>query len=77
MNEIAKREKFATQVDAAIIAELKSLAQEEGRQIQSVVEEALKSYLDAKSGAKPRAHVRKAYMNSHGKYAPLYKKLAQ
>ena len=31
MNEINKREKFATQVDAAIIAELKSLAQAEGR----------------------------------------------
>lgn len=77
MNEINKREKFATQVDAAIIAELKSLAQAEGRQIQSVVEEALKSYLDAKSGAKPRSHVMKAYMRSHGKYAPLYKKLAQ
>ena len=42
-----------------------------------MVEEALKSYLDAKSGAKPRAHVMKAYMKSHGKYAPLYKKLAQ
>ena len=77
MNEINKREKFATQVDSSILAEIKSLAQAEGRQIQSLVEEALKSYLDAKSGVKPRAHVMKAYMKSHGKYAPLYKKLAR
>lgn len=33
MNESAKHEKFANQVDAAIIAELKSLAQAEGRQV--------------------------------------------
>ncbi len=35
------REKFATQVDSNLLAELRSLANEEGRQIQAIVEEAL------------------------------------
>jgi len=35
------REKFATQGDAAILAAVRTLAQDEGRQIQALVDEAL------------------------------------
>jgi len=34
-------ERFATQVDAELLAELRSLARDEGRQIQALVDEAL------------------------------------
>ena len=35
------REKFATQVDSALLESLRDLAKSEGRQIQAVVEDAL------------------------------------
>ena len=35
------REKFATQVDTRLLAEIRGLASQEGRQIQALVEEAL------------------------------------
>ena len=57
------REKFATQVDSTLLESLRSLAKAEGRQIQSVVEDALREHLDAKKGAKNRGreHVMAAY----------------
>ena len=42
------REKFATQVDSALLESLRDLAKSEGRQIQAVVEDALREHLDAK-----------------------------
>jgi hypothetical protein len=48
------REKFATQVDSALLESVRKLAKEEGRQIQAVVEDALRDHLDAKSRSKHR-----------------------
>lgn len=71
------REKFATQVDAELLAEIRQLAQKEGRQIQALIDEALGDILEKRKQAKPRAHVMAAYQGSHERFAPLYKKLAQ
>ena len=43
------REKFATQVDSALLDSVRKLAKSEGRQIQAVVEDALRDHLDAKN----------------------------
>ena len=79
--ELAKgavgREKFATQVDAEMLAELRALAQREGRQLQLLIEEALADLFEKRRHAKPRAHVMQAYQASHDVYAPLYRKLAK
>ena len=40
------REKFATQVNSEILAAVRSLAQSEGRQLQSLVEEALADLIE-------------------------------
>jgi hypothetical protein len=77
MPDSKSRKKLTTQVDSALLVELKALARKEGRQIKHIVEEAILCYLEAKSGSKPRTHVMKAYMKTHGKYASLYKQLAQ
>jgi hypothetical protein len=78
MNTLApSREKFATQVNAELLADLRSLAHAEGRQLQVLVEEALYDLLEKRRQTRPRDHVMQAYQASHEKFAPLYKKLAE
>jgi hypothetical protein len=76
MSEV-RREKFATQIQAELLAELRSLAQSEGRQLQALLDEAVADLIAKHKNAKPRPHVIAAYLASHEKYAPLYKKLAE
>jgi hypothetical protein len=71
------REKFATQVDSVLLDSVRKLAKSEGRQIQAVVEDALRDHLDAKNGAPGREHVMAAYLKSTERFSGLYKKLAQ
>ena len=71
------REKFATQVRAEILAEVRALAQAEGRQIQALIDEALADLIEKRRTGRPRTHVMAAYQASHLRYAPLYKKLAE
>ncbi len=71
------REKFATQVNSEVLKALRSLAREEGRQLQALVDEALADLIAKHKNARPRPHVMGAYLASHEKYGPLYKKLAE
>ena len=70
-------EKFATQVDGALLADLRGLAKQEGRQIQALVEEAITALIEQRRQGAVRPHVLGAYQKSHARYAPLYKKLAE
>jgi hypothetical protein len=72
-----KREKFATQVKSDILSAVRALADKEGRQLQALVEEAFADLIEKRKKATPRAHVMGAYLASHEKYGPLYKKLAE
>ncbi len=72
-----QREKFATQVDSALLSDLRALANQEGRQIQALVEEALSTLIDDRKAANARSHVMGAYQKSHARYSGLYKKLAK
>lgn len=72
-----QREKFATQVHPKILAALRQLARDEGRQLQALVDEALSDVIEKHKNARARPHVMAAYLASHEKYAPLYKKLAE
>jgi hypothetical protein len=71
------REKFATQVDPKVLASVRSLAQQEGRQLQALVEEALADLIEKRKHARPRPHVMAAYQASHERYGLLYQKLAK
>jgi hypothetical protein len=71
------REKFATQVNSEILAALRALAQNEGRQLQALVEEALADLIEKRKNSRPRPQVMAAYLASHEKYSDLYKKLAE
>lgn len=71
------REKFATQVNSEILAALRELARKEGRQLQALVDEALADLIEKRRNTRPRPHVMSAYLASHEKFGPLYKKLAE
>lgn len=71
------REKFATQVNSEILAAVRSLAKNEGRQLQALIDEALADLIEKRKNSSPRAHVMAAYGASHERYAELYKKLAR
>jgi hypothetical protein len=71
------REKFATQVKSDILSAVRTLADKEGRQLQALVDEAFTDLIEKRKKATPRAHVMGAYLASHEKYGPLYKKLAE
>ena len=73
----AAREKFATQVTPEILAELRVLAQSEGRQLQALVDEALADLIEKRKNTRPRAHVMAAYASSHENYGDLYRSLAK
>jgi hypothetical protein len=71
------RKKFATQVDTTILSAVRTLAREEGRQLQALVDEALSDLVEKHRNARPRPHVMGAYQGSHEKFGSLYKKLAE
>jgi hypothetical protein len=73
----SQKVKFATQADSQVLETLRILAAKEGRQIQALVDEALRDYIERKQGETPRKHVLQAFHASMVKYDSLYKKLAK
>lgn len=71
-----QRQKFAT-LDADLIAAVRRIAREEGRQVQALIDEALADLVEKRRMGKPRKHVMAAYQASHGRSGKLYKKLAE
>ncbi len=73
---MADRIKFATQLDPELLAAVRGLAQTEGRQIQSVIEEALTDLIEKRRRTRPRRHVLDQYEASLRRFGPLYERLA-
>ncbi|HLE18744.1 MAG TPA: hypothetical protein VI728_10725 [Syntrophales bacterium] len=74
---VKKKEKISTQVDQSILVEVRSLARNEGRQLQALVDEALRDLLEKRRQQKPRNFVMSAYLESHEAYKSLYERLAK
>lgn len=74
---MADRMKFATQLDPELLAAVRALAKGEGRQIQSVIEEALADLLEKRRQGQPRRHVLAQYEASVRSFGPLYERLAR
>lgn len=72
-----KREKFSSQADEAILAAARELAQSQGRQFQSILEDALSEYVERYQTQRPRAHVMEAFGLSMDEFDDLYQKLAK
>ena len=71
------REKFSSQADPQLLAEIRALAATQGRQFQSILEQALTEYLERSQTERPRAHVLEAFGMSMGEFDELYQKLAK
>ena len=69
--------KFATQADPEIPDEVRAIAAKEGKQLQSVIDEALRDFVDKRKRGKPRAEVLTAFGESLAEYDVLYRKLAK
>ena len=72
-----QREKFSSQADPEILSAARELAHKQGRQFQSILEDALAEYLERNQRERPRAHVLEAFGLSMDEFDDLYQKLAQ
>lgn len=73
----ATKEKFSSQADGKLLADIKQIAEAEGRQLQSVLDEAMRDFVEKKRTGKSRLHVMEAMDDSLKVYDKLYEKLAQ
>ena len=77
MSVNSQKVKFATQADPQILSVLRGMAQAEGRQLQALIDEALREYVERKRRNTPRRHVMGALDDSLLQYDDLYRKLAE
>ncbi|MGN6363545.1 hypothetical protein [Asticcacaulis taihuensis] len=75
MTEHQPREKFATQMHSAMLAELRALAKSEGRQLQSLIEEAVSKLLETRQTSEPDFEA--LMKRNHDRYASVFEKLAK
>jgi predicted transcriptional regulator len=69
--------KFSSQADPEILEALQALADREGRQLQSVLGEAMREYLARKQSKLPRRNVLEAFEQSLRERDALYRSLAK
>jgi predicted transcriptional regulator len=69
--------KFSSQADPEILEALQALADHEGRQLQSVLGEAMREYLARKQSKLPRRNVLEAFEQSLRERDELYRSLAK
>ncbi len=70
-------EEFSAQAAPELLAALREIATREQRPFQSVLDEALRDYLDRHPTAGARRHVTAALDASIAEYVDLYRKLAR
>ena len=77
MSQTVKKTKFATQADPAVLDSLRRIAKSEGRQLQTLIDEALRDYVERKISNIPRKQVLESLHASIEQFDELYKNLAQ
>lgn len=73
----AAREKFSSQAAPEVLAGLRRIADAQGRQFQSVLDEALRDYIDRHQKERPRRHVMTSFAASLEEFDSLYRDLAK
>ena len=71
------REKFSSQAAPEVLAALREIAQQQGRQFQAVLDDALRDYIDRKQSERPRRHVMASFAASLDEFDSLYRELAK
>ncbi len=71
------REKFSTQMDSKLLSDLRRVAKQEGRQLQSLIEEAVERLLTEKDKMRPSADVINKAQTAMDKYSDALEYLAK
>jgi hypothetical protein len=71
------REKFSSQAAPEVLAALRQIAENQGRQFQAVLDEALRDYIDRQQKERPRRHVMASFASSLEEFDSLYRELAK
>ena len=69
--------KFATQADPGVLKEVRAIAAKEGKQLQSVIDEALRDFVEKRKRGRPRPEILTAFGESLAEYDTLYQELAK
>lgn len=70
-------QKFSSQASPEVLSALREIAASQGRQFQSVLDEALRDYIDRQQKDRPRRHVLESFSASLGEFDALYRELAK
>jgi NADH:ubiquinone oxidoreductase subunit C len=73
----AVREKFSSQAAPEVLAALRQLAEAQGHQFQTVLDEAMRDYLNRHQTERPRKHVMASFASSLEEFDSLYRELAK
>lgn len=74
---MTKRQKFASQATPEVLEAVRTIAHEDGRQVQAVIEDALREYVERRRGERPREQVLAHLQASIEEHRELYRRLAQ
>ncbi len=72
-----QREKFSTQMDTQVLADLRHIAKTEGRQLQSLIEEAVKGLVAERKAMRPDAELVTKAQSIMDKYSDALEYLAK
>ena len=70
-------EEFSCQASPEVLAALLQIAENQGRQFQAVLDEALRDYIDRQPKDRPRRHVMASLASSLEEFDSLYRELAK
>ncbi len=71
------RKKFSSQARPDLLSAMHKIAEDEGRQFQAVLDEAMRDFIERKESGRPRRHVLEAFGDSLGEFDSLYRELAK
>ena len=69
--------KYSSQAEAELLDAMQAIADQEGRQLQTVIGEAMREYLARRQQQPPRRNVLEAFQKSLKERDDLYRKLAK
>jgi hypothetical protein len=69
--------KFSSQADPDVLKAMQEVADQDGRQLQAVIGDALREYLARRQQQAPRRNVLEAFQKSLKERDDLYRKLAK
>lgn len=71
------KQNLSPQIDPELLTAMQAIADQEGQPFQTVLEQAMREFIERKNSAKPREHVMSAYRQSVSRHNRLGELLAK